>query len=49
MDGTSYIDEGLTNGTTYYYKVQPYNEAGEGNVSSILKATPEAGKYMHLA
>lgn len=47
--GTSYIDEGLTNGTTYYYKVQPYNEAGEGNVSSILKATPEAGKYMHLA
>lgn len=49
VDGTSYIDEGLTNGTTYYYKVQPYNEAGEGNVSSILKATPEAGKYMHLA
>ena len=44
VDGTSYIDEGLTNGSTYYYKVLPYNEAGEGNVSSILKATPEAGK-----
>ena len=49
VDGTSYIDEGLTNGSTYYYKVLPYNEAGEGNVSSILKATPEAGKYLHLA
>ena len=49
VDGTSYVDEGLTNGQTYYYKVQPYNEAGEGNASAILKATPEAGKYMHLA
>lgn len=49
VDGTSYIDEGLTNGTTYYYKVQPYNEAGDGNASAILKATPEAGKYLHLA
>lgn len=49
VDGTSYVDEGLTNGQTYYYKVQPYNEAGEGNASAILKATPEAGKYIHLA
>lgn len=49
VDGTSYIDEGLTNGQTYYYKVVPFNEAGEGNASAILKATPEVGKYMHLA
>ena len=49
VDGISYFDEGLTNGQTYYYKVLPYNEAGEGNVSAVLSATPEAGKYMHLS
>ncbi len=49
VDATSYHDEGLTNGQTYYYKVVPFNAAGEGNVSAVLSATPEAGKYMHLS
>ena len=49
VDDTQYIDEGLTNGVTYYYKVQPFNEAGTGSETDILQATPQAGLYMHLA
>ena len=49
VDATSYIDEGLDNGQTYYYKVQPWNPAGEGPVSIVLKAVPKEGLYMHLA
>lgn len=49
VEGTSYVDEGLTNGQTYYYKVQPWNEAGNGPESEVLSATPAAGKYLHLA
>ena len=49
VDATSYVDEGLTNGQTYYYKVVPFNEAGEGAETVVLKATPQEGLYMHLA
>lgn len=49
VDATSYVDEGLNNGQTYYYKVMPFNEAGEGAETEILQATPQAGLYMHLA
>lgn len=49
VDATYYVDENLVNGLTYYYKVKPYNEAGEGETTDILTATPQAGKYMHIA
>ena len=49
VDDTKFVDEHLDNGTTYYYKVQPWNEAGSGDETAVLEATPEAGKYMHLA
>ena len=49
VNATYYVDENLVNGLTYYYKVMPYNEAGEGKMTDVLKATPEAGKYMHIA
>lgn len=49
VDATSYVDTNLQNGRTYYYKVQPWNEAGSGNETAVLAATPEAGKYMHLS
>jgi fibronectin type 3 domain-containing protein len=37
---TSYIDTGLTNGTTYYYKVTAVNSAGESALSTEASATP---------
>lgn len=49
VDATYYVDENLVNSLTYYYKVQPYNPAGDGKETAILQATPVAGKYMHLS
>jgi regulation of enolase protein 1 (concanavalin A-like superfamily) len=39
---TSYLDQGLTNGTTYQYVVSTRNGAGEGPGSAPLSATPAA-------
>ncbi|OLS18881.1 MAG: Amylopullulanase precursor [Candidatus Heimdallarchaeota archaeon LC_3] len=38
----SYIDSGLANGDTYYYKVSAINSNGEGAQSSEASATPAA-------
>jgi len=38
---TSYINSGLTNGTTYYYVVSAVNSAGESGNSSQVSATPQ--------
>jgi predicted phage tail protein len=40
--GTSVTVKGLTNGTTYYFKVIAVNKAGEGPASSAASATPSA-------
>ncbi len=37
---TSYVDTGLTNNQTYYYRVSAVNDAGEGPRSSQASATP---------
>lgn len=39
---TSYVDSGLTNGRTYYYKVTATNANGEGSASNEVSATPNA-------
>src|SRR4029079_2173210 len=40
--GTTYADTGLTNGSTYYYKVTARNSRGESSLSTELSATPTA-------
>jgi hypothetical protein len=37
---TTYIDEGLENGKTYYYAVHTFNELGESLLSNVMNATP---------
>ncbi len=41
-DSHCYTDKGLTNGTTYYYKVTAFNGAGESEKSTGVSATPGA-------
>jgi hypothetical protein len=41
VTGTSFTDVGLTNGTTYYYKVSAVNGAGESALSSEASALPQ--------
>lgn len=42
---TSYIDAGLTNGQTYFYKVAAVNVAGTGAQSNELSAMPRAANF----
>jgi fibronectin type 3 domain-containing protein len=43
INATSYIDSGLTNGTTYYYAVSAVNDAGESANSGQVNAAPGSG------
>jgi len=40
LTSTSHVDTAVTNGTTYYYVVSGFNEAGEGPDSNQASATP---------
>ena len=43
---TGFVDSGLTNGTTYYYQLFPYNDKGavNRNEANRLSATPQSYK-----
>ncbi|HSV14602.1 MAG TPA: LamG-like jellyroll fold domain-containing protein, partial [Tepidisphaeraceae bacterium] len=45
ISGTSFIDTGLTDGTTYYYVVTGSNATGEGGNSAQLSVTPAPLSY----
>lgn len=40
VTATTYVDQGLTNGTTYYYKLQAGNSAGTSALTSSFSGTP---------
>src|SRR5207244_5171245 len=40
VTGTTYTDNGVTNGTTYYYVVTAVNSSGESGNSNEASATP---------
>jgi fibronectin type 3 domain-containing protein len=42
VTGTAYTNTGLTNGTTYYYKVAAVNSSGTSAMSNEASATPQA-------
>ena len=49
MTGASYVDTGLTSGTTYYYKITAEDTSGnESGYSSEVNATPTADESLNL-
>jgi hypothetical protein len=46
---TEFTDTGLTNGTTYFYKVSATNAAGESPLSSAVSANPRTGQIVGVA
>jgi len=43
VTGTSYVNSGLTPGTTYYFKVDAVNASGESNFSNEAWSIPSSG------
>jgi poly(beta-D-mannuronate) lyase len=48
VPATEFTDSGLTNGTTYFYKVSAVNAAGESALSSAVSATPRLGQIVNV-
>jgi Glycoside hydrolase family 44/PA14 domain/Fibronectin type III domain len=48
VTATTYADPGLTNGTTYFYRVTAVNGVGEGAMSAEVSATPQVAAPTNL-
>jgi autotransporter-associated beta strand protein len=48
LTGTSWLDTGLANGTTYYYVVSAIGAAGEGTNSPEVSATPSVSAAAYI-
>ncbi len=46
IDGTRYVDTGVSNGNTYYYIVTAFNDAGSADTPE-LKASPVYGQWAY--
>ena len=49
IPASEFTDTGLTNGTTYFYKVSAVNDAGESALSSAASASPRLGQIVSVA
>lgn len=49
VTGTEFTDSGLTNGTTYYYRISAANDAGESANSGAVSALPRVGQIVNVA
>lgn len=49
VNAIRYEDKTATNGTTYYYKIVAYNNAGRSAETAALTATPVAGQHLYIS
>lgn len=49
INAVRYEDKTASNGTTYYYKVVAYNDAGRSPETSVLSGTPVDGQHLYIS
>lgn len=47
LDATRYVDQNLTNGNTYYYKVEAFNREGSYLETTVYEVTPEDSRHAY--
>jgi fibronectin type 3 domain-containing protein len=48
VNAIRYEDTTVSNGTTYYYKIVAFNDAGRSPETAVLSATPAAGQHLYI-
>lgn len=49
INTSRYEDKNTTNGTTYYYKIVAYNNAGRSAETAALPGTPVPGQHLYIS